>query len=137
MKKILLLTAAVLISGSAMAQHEHFHVFRNDKQFNTFNNVQEITYQGSPSSGYDKMQVTDAKGNTATIDIEAIDSIVVRSTGIPEFHVNLTITPIGRNLPAARVTNIRPYCAWTETECTTTCPNKKLHSAVEVTPRGI
>lgn len=44
MKKILLLTAAVLISGSAMAQHEHFHVFRNDKQFNTFNNVQEITY---------------------------------------------------------------------------------------------
>ncbi|WP_373114608.1 hypothetical protein [Barnesiella intestinihominis] len=62
MKKILLLTAAVLISGSAMAQHEHFHVFRNDKQFNTFNNVQEITYQGSPSSGYDKMQVTDAKG---------------------------------------------------------------------------
>ena len=31
MKKILLLTAAVLISGSAMAQHEHFHVFRNDK----------------------------------------------------------------------------------------------------------
>ena len=74
MKKILLLTAAVLISGSAMAQHEHFHVFRNDKQFNTFNNVQEITYQGSPSSGYDKMQVTDAKGNTTTIDIEAIDA---------------------------------------------------------------
>ena len=54
MKKILLLTAAVLISGSAMAQHEHFHVFRNDKQFNTFNNVQEITYQGSPSSGTTK-----------------------------------------------------------------------------------
>lgn len=74
MKKVLLLTAAVLISGSAMAQHEHFHVFRNDKQFNTFNNVQEITYQGSPSSGYDKMLVTDAKGNTTTIDIEAIDS---------------------------------------------------------------
>lgn len=93
MKKILLLTAAVLISGSAMAQHEHFHVFRNDKQFNTFNNVQEITYQGSPSSGYDKMQVTDAKGNTTTIDIEAIDSVVVRSTGIPEFHVNLTDHP--------------------------------------------
>ena len=45
MKKILLLTAAVLISGSAMAQHEHFHVFRNDKQINTFNNVQEITYR--------------------------------------------------------------------------------------------
>lgn len=39
------------------------------------------------------MQVTDAKGNTATIDIEAIDSIVVRSTGIPEFHVNLTDHP--------------------------------------------
>lgn len=93
MKKILLLTAAVLISGSAMAQHEHFHVFRNDKQINTFNNVQEITYQGSPSSGYDKMQVTDAKGNTTTIDIEAIDSVVVRSTGIPEFHVNLTDHP--------------------------------------------
>lgn len=79
MKKVLLLTAAVLISGSAMAQHEHFHVFRNDKQFNTFNNVQEITYQGSPSSGYDKMLVTDAKGNTTTIDIEAIDSVVIRS----------------------------------------------------------
>ena len=93
MKKILLLTAAVLISGSAMAQHEHFHVFRNDKQINTFNNVQEITYQGSPSSGYDKMQVTDAKGNTTTINIEAIDSVVVRSTGIPEFHVNLTDHP--------------------------------------------
>ena len=135
MKKVLLLTAAVLISGSAMAQHEHFHVFRNDKQFNTFNNVQEITYQGSPSSGYDKMLVTDAKGNTTTIDIEAIDSVVIRSTGIPEFHVNLT--PSGRNLPAARVTNIRPYCAWTGTECTTTCPNKKLYFAVEVTPRGI
>ena len=93
MKKVLLLTAAVLISGSAMAQHEHFHVFRNDKQFNTFNNVQEITYQGSPSSGYDKMLVTDAKGNTTTIDIEAIDSAVIRSTGIPEFHVNLTDHP--------------------------------------------
>ena len=93
MKKVLLLTAAVLISGSAMAQHEHFHVFRNDKQFNTFNNVQEITYQGSPSSGYDKMLVTDAKGNTTTIDIEAIDSVVIRSTGIPEFHVNLTDHP--------------------------------------------
>ena len=78
MKKILLLTAAVLISGSAMAQHEHFHVFRNDNQFNTFNNVQEITYQGSPSSGYNKMQVTDAKGNATIIDIEAIDSVVVR-----------------------------------------------------------
>ena len=50
-----------------MAQHEHFHVFRNDNQFNTFNNVQEITYQGSPSSGYNKMQVTDAKGNVATV----------------------------------------------------------------------
>ncbi len=93
MKKVLLLTAAVLISGSAMAQHEHFHLFRNDKQFNTFNNVQEITYQGSPSSGYDKMLVTDAKGNTTTIDIEAIDSVVIRSTGIPEFHVNLTDHP--------------------------------------------
>ena len=82
MKKILLLTAAVLISGSAMAQHEHFHVFRNDNQFNTFNNVQEITYQGSPSSGYNKMQVTDAKGNATIIDIEAIDSVVVRPIGI-------------------------------------------------------
>ena len=138
MKKVLLLTAAVLISGSAMAQHEHFHVFRNDKQFNTFNNVQEITYQGSPSSGYDKMLVTDAKGNTTTIDIEAIDSVVIRSTGIPEFHVNLTDHPEWTELtPAARVTNIRPYCAWTGTECTTTCPNKKLYFAVEVTPRGI
>ena len=93
MKKILLLTAAVLISGSAMAQHEHFHVFRNDNQFNTFNNVQEITYQGSPSSGYNKMQVTDAKGNATIIDIEAIDSVVVRLIGIPEFHVNLTDYP--------------------------------------------
>lgn len=93
MKKILLLTAAVLISGSAMAQHEHFHVFRNDNQFNTFNNVQEITYQGSPSSGYNKMQVTDAKGNATIIDIEAIDSVVVRPIGIPEFHVNLTDYP--------------------------------------------
>lgn len=93
MKKILLLTAAVLISGSAMAQHEHFHVFRNDNQFNTFNNVQEITYQGSPSSGYNKMQVTDAKGNATIIDIEAIDSVVVRPIGIPEFHVNLTELP--------------------------------------------
>ena len=134
MKKILLLTAAVLISGSAMAQHEHFHVFRNDKQINTFNNVQEITYQGSPSSGYDKMQVTDAKGNTTTINIEAIDSVVVRSTGIPEFHVNLTDHPEWTELTGS---NIRPYCAWTETECTTTCPNKKLYFAVEVTPRGI
>ena len=93
MKKILLLTAAVLISGSAMAQHEHFHVFRNDNQFNTFNNVQEITYQGSPSSGYNKMQVTEAKGNATIIDIEAIDSVVVRPIGIPEFHVNLTDYP--------------------------------------------
>lgn len=54
MKKILLLTAAVLISGSAMAQHEHFHVFRNDNQFNTFNNVQEITYQDHPLRGTTK-----------------------------------------------------------------------------------
>lgn len=122
MKKILLLTAAVLISGSAMAQHEHFHVFRNDNQFNTFNNVQEITYQGSPSSGYNKMQVTDAKGNATIIDIEAIDSVVVRPIGIPEFH---PITPSGQNLSAARATNTRPYCAWTGTECTTTCPNRK------------
>ena len=43
MKKILLLSAAVLISGSAMAQHEHFHVFRNDNHFNTFNNLQDIS----------------------------------------------------------------------------------------------
>ena len=79
MKKILLLTAAVLISGSAMAQHEHFHVFRNDKQFNTFNNVQEITYQGSPSSGYDKMQVTDAKGNPSNRG-DRLDSREIRES---------------------------------------------------------
>ena len=56
MKKILLLTAAVLISGSAMAQHEHFHVFRNDKQFNTFNNLPGITLLGLRQNASNRCQ---------------------------------------------------------------------------------
>ena len=94
MKKVTLLAASVMISVAAFAQNEHIHVFRNDKVFNSFkgSEVETITYSGG-TEGYTKMTVNGADGTSTTIDMSAVDSVAVRATGLPEFHVTLTDYP--------------------------------------------
>lgn len=100
MKQFLLFAAAAVIAGAAMAQNEQIHVFRNDKTFNSYKgaDVESITYSGG-TDGYTKMILTDAANKTTTIDMSVVDSVVVRSTGLPEIHVTLTEHPELKDLP--------------------------------------
>lgn len=94
MKKMLVFgLAAMGIGLSAMAQNEHIHVFRSDKNFHTFNGAEAQTIlhsDGNATTGFNTLVVQDASGNQTTISLSAIDSVQVRMTGLPDFHVTLT-----------------------------------------------
>jgi len=94
MKKLFLFGAALMMSGIAMAQYEQMHVFRNDKDFNTFkaSEVENIKYTGG-TDGFTKIVVKDNSGKTTTLDMSAVDSVVMHTTGLPEIHVNLIDYP--------------------------------------------
>ncbi len=93
MKKLAFVAVAAFVAVSALAQNEQIHVFRNDQNFNSFKgaDVQSITYQGT-DEGYRTMNIAEADGTTS-ITMNNVDSVVLRSTGLPEIHVNLTDEP--------------------------------------------
>ena len=95
MKKIFTFAASLAIAAGMMAQnHDHIHIFRNDKAFNTYKaaEVNGISFSGNNGT-YNKMTVTSADGKTESINMDLVDSCVVRTKGIPEFHVYLTDYP--------------------------------------------
>ncbi len=106
MKKMLVFgLAAMGIGLSAMAQNEHIHVFCSDKNFHTFKGTeaQSILYSGgNATTGFNTLVVQDASGNQTTISLSAIDSVQVRMTGLPEFHVNLLDDPTATELWGAK-----------------------------------
>lgn len=93
MKPTVLLAGAVMIASSAMAQNEHLYLFRNDKDFDFYklSDITEIQYTGG-TSGFSRMVITTPTG-TETHEMSAIDSCVIRTTALPDFHINLTEYP--------------------------------------------
>jgi len=89
MKKKVLLASAILTVASVYAQNEHLYLFRNDKDFSfhKLSDVTAITYSGNPGA-YNKMTVTTDDG-AASYNMSAIDSCVIRTTAIPDIHVQL------------------------------------------------
>ena len=89
MKKSILLASALIAASAAMAQNEQLYLFRNDKNFSfhPLNEVESITYSGTPGA-YTKMSVTTADG-VNSYDLSTIDSCVVRTTALPDIHVQL------------------------------------------------
>lgn len=103
MKKLLLIAAASMMAASMSAQNEHIHVFRNDHNFNTFSGAetQHITF-GTNAKGVQEMTVTATDGTTTVIDMSAIDSCAVRSTGLPVFYFTITDYPNWTELQGAK-----------------------------------
>ncbi len=93
-KHILMAAAAMTVSVAAMAQTDFFHIFRNDKNFNSFkgSDVESIEYTGA-TDGFNTMVITGADGTQTKISVSAIDSVQVRTTGLPEIHVTLNDYP--------------------------------------------
>ncbi len=102
MKKIAFVASIAFIAVSALAQNEQIHVFRNDQNFNSFKGaeVQGITHQGT-DEGYHTMHVATSEGTTS-IAMSSVDSVVLRSTGLPEIHVNLIDYPAWTELQGAK-----------------------------------
>lgn len=94
MKKTLILAAAALIAGQAMAQHEELNVYRSDKKFDNYkiSEIQGIDYVKDYRGLYNKMTVRTAAGET-TANLTAIDSCTVRQTSLPDIHITLTEYP--------------------------------------------
>lgn len=94
MKKFILFTAAAVMAGSALAQNEQIHIFRNDKNFSSVkaSEIENITYKGG-ATGFSKMQINRADGSVTNIDMSVIDSCHMTVTGLPEVHVSLVDYP--------------------------------------------
>lgn len=94
MKKIILFAAASVVSvASVLAQTDHFHVFRNDRNINSFRgaDVLSITHtDGTADNGFQTLQINGVDGSTTTVPLSAVDSVQVRATDIPDIHVYLT-----------------------------------------------
>ena len=93
-KHILMAAAAMTVSLAAIAQTDYFHIFRNDKNFNSFKgaDVESIQYTGA-EDGFTTMLITTTNGKETKIDVKAIDSVQVRTTGLPEIYVTLNDYP--------------------------------------------
>lgn len=103
-KNILPIAVAAAVSTGAFAQTtEHIHVFRNDNNSNTIkaSEISGISFLGS-NGEFGQMKVAGLDGSVTTIDMSAIDSCVVRATGIPEFHVTLNDYPYWTELQGAK-----------------------------------
>lgn len=97
MKKFLFCAITLMISYSVMAQYENIHIFRNDSEKITsfkMSDIHAINHtNGSVANGFYELNIVDNNGNTTTIDLNLIDSIQVRKTGLPVFYVNLQDYP--------------------------------------------
>jgi hypothetical protein len=80
------------------SQNEHIHIYRNDSTLNTFkrSELNRIDFGVSNGDGFNTLTITDANDSTTSISMSLIDSCTVRSTGLPEVHVNLIDYP---NIP--------------------------------------
>lgn len=78
MKSKILLLSAVLMSSAAMAQNEQIHLFRNDKAFNSYkaSDIESISFTDNDGS-FVGMLITDKDSKGTTINISAIDSVVM------------------------------------------------------------
>lgn len=87
-----IITAMVMLATlGATAQHEQIHVFRNDgKHFNSFKATEIEKIEHSTA---DYMVVTATDGYVTNIHMPSIDSVLTRTTGVPEFYVNLNDYP--------------------------------------------
>ena len=103
MKKYMMMAAAMTVSVAAMAQNDYFHIFRNDKNFNSFKgaDVESIQYTGT-TDGFTKMVITGADGKTTEIEASAVDSVQVTHFGLPEIHVTLNDYPEWTELMTAK-----------------------------------
>lgn len=105
MKKILIAVAAMVVAGAVMAQnHEQIHIYRNDKNFKTHkaNEVTAVKFDGNAADGAENMTVTTADGKDHVYPMSAVDSCVVRTTGIPDIYVNLIDYPEWTELQGAK-----------------------------------
>ncbi len=99
MKKLLSLATALLAVCPLMAQgNEQIHVFRNDGKFATHRSA----YISGMKFANDKMTVTTADGKDHVYPMSAVDSCVVRTTGIPDIYVNLIDYPEWTELQGAK-----------------------------------
>lgn len=96
MKKIIIAFAIIsAFAFSAIAQNNsHMHVFRNDNTFHSHKgrDIENIVYSGF-TEGYTTMTIKHNDGTTKSVEMSAIDSVVVRPIGIPDIHVNLLEYP--------------------------------------------
>lgn len=105
MKKILFPAVAMTIAcASAMAQNELYHVFRSDNDFTTVkeSDIKTITHKGDKTNGFTQLIFNLLDGSNTTIDISVVDSVQVRATGLPEFHVTLQDYPNWTELQGAK-----------------------------------
>lgn len=105
MKKILFSAVALTIAcASATAQNELYHVFRSDDNFTTVkgSDVNTITHKGDKTNGFTQLIFNMSDGTNTTIDLSVIDSVQVRATGLPEFHVTLQDYPNWTELQGAK-----------------------------------
>ncbi len=95
MKKLFITSVAVALSMSALAQHKHLHVYRNDGKFTTHKvtEIQNASFQSTAwGDGSDAMTITTTAGKSEKIPVDAIDSTVI-GTNVPVIRVNLTDYP--------------------------------------------
>lgn len=89
--KAIITAAFMLATFAATAQHEQIHVFRNDgKHFNSFKATEIEKIEHSTA---DYMVVTATDGYVTNIHMPSIDSVLTRTTGVPEFYVTLNDYP--------------------------------------------
>lgn len=98
MKKVISLATAAAVCLGVYAQdapgNSQIHVFRNDKTFSTYKiaDLQSMTFEGQEGE-FVNFIITDNDGKVTSHPMSAVDSCVVRATGLPEFHVTLQDYP--------------------------------------------
>ena len=100
MKKTVILMISLVLACSALAQgHEHIYIFRNDNSFNTHKgaDVSSITFPKSSS-----MTISTTNGVAYDYSMDVVDSVVIRTTGIPEIFVTLHDYPSWTELQGAK-----------------------------------
>lgn len=97
------LIAAIDIASQTNPGHSQIHVFRNDNAFATYKiaDLSSMAFEGS-NGEFSSFILTDMDGNIVAHPMSAIDSCVVRATGLPEFHVDLIDYPDWTELQGAK-----------------------------------
>lgn len=101
MKSFILTLASFLTAGCLMAQnHDHIHIYGNDKSVSTIKGagIETITFDGNTTDGWNRLIVTGTDGNVSRFDMSKIDSLLFRTTAIPEIHVTLQDYPYWQEL---------------------------------------